>query len=145
MPLRSSKPKMAINNPSLQTMVIIALKAPGRDCTNNNELLLKIGVLQRCARQLFVFTSEFFKRFDGALSITVVFKASENKAEGLSPRLRVRAPVKLFFIFLFFAFAKKQDFFFAIYMFAEKKHVLMYYAHVKRLHSVKWRGFRARK
>ena len=25
-------------------------------------------------------------------------------------------------------------------MFAEKKHVLMYYAHVKRLHSVEWRS-----
>ena len=37
---------------------IIALKASGRDCTNNNELLYKIGVLQRCAMQLLVFTSE---------------------------------------------------------------------------------------
>ena len=28
---------------------IIALKAPGRNCTNKNELLHKIGVLQRFA------------------------------------------------------------------------------------------------
>ena len=35
---------------------IIALKASGRDYTNNNELLHKIGVLQRFAMQLFVFT-----------------------------------------------------------------------------------------
>ena len=35
---------------------IIALKASGRDCTNKNELLHKIGVLQRYAMQLFVFT-----------------------------------------------------------------------------------------
>ena len=28
-------------------LAIIALKASGRDCTNNNELLHKIGVLQR--------------------------------------------------------------------------------------------------
>ena len=56
---------------------IIALKASGRDCTNNNELLHKIGVLQRYAMQLFVFTSEFYKRFDGAVSITVVLKESE--------------------------------------------------------------------
>ena len=35
---------------------IIASKASGRDCTNNNELLHKIGVLQRYAMQLFVFT-----------------------------------------------------------------------------------------
>ena len=40
---------------------IIALKASGRDCTNNNELLHKIGVLQRYAMQLFVFTSEFLQ------------------------------------------------------------------------------------
>ena len=39
-------------------MPIIALKASGRDCTNNNELLHEIGVLQRYAIQLFVFTSE---------------------------------------------------------------------------------------
>ena len=37
---------------------IIALKASGRDCTNNNELLHKIGVLQRYVMQLFVFTRE---------------------------------------------------------------------------------------
>ena len=37
---------------------IIALKASGRDCTNNNRLLHKIGVLQSYAMQLFVFTSE---------------------------------------------------------------------------------------
>ena len=54
----------------------------------------------------------FYKRFDGAVSITVVLKESENKnkVEGLSPRLRVRAPVKPFFYFLFFALAKKQEF-----------------------------------
>ena len=51
----------------------------------------------------------FNKRFDGAVSITVVLKESENKVEGLSPRLRVRAPVKTFFYFLFFAFSKKQE------------------------------------
>ena len=38
-------------------------------------------------------------KFDGAVSITVVLKDFENKVEGLSPRLRVRAPVKLFFCF----------------------------------------------
>ena len=40
---------------------IIALKASGRDCTNNNELLHKIGVLQRYAMQLFVFTRELLQ------------------------------------------------------------------------------------
>ena len=40
---------------------IIALKASGRDCTNNNELLHKIGVLQRYAMHLFVFTSELLQ------------------------------------------------------------------------------------
>ena len=37
---------------------IIALKASGHDCTNNNERLHKIGVLQRYAMQLLVFTRE---------------------------------------------------------------------------------------
>ena len=40
---------------------IIALKASGRDCTNKNELLHKIGVLHRYDMQLFVFTSEILQ------------------------------------------------------------------------------------
>ena len=40
---------------------IIALKASGRDCTNNNELLHKKGVVQRYVMQLFVFTSELLQ------------------------------------------------------------------------------------
>ena len=67
----------------------------------------------------------FYKRFDGAVSKTVLLKEFENKVFLTNP--------------LFFAFTKMQVFF-VIYMFAEKKHVLMYYAHVKRLHSVKWRS-----
>ena len=39
-------------------MAIIALKASGRDCTNNNELLHKIGLLQRLVMYLFLFTRE---------------------------------------------------------------------------------------
>ena len=42
-------------------VAIIALKASGRDCTNNNELLHKIGVLQRYAMQLLVFTGELLQ------------------------------------------------------------------------------------
>ena len=53
----------------------------------------------------------FYNQFDGAVSITVVLKESENKVEGSSPR-------KTFF--LFFAFAKMQEIF-AIYMFAVGK------------------------
>ena len=68
----------------------------------------------------------FYKRFDGAVSKTVLLKEFENKV----------FLTKLFF----FGFHKDAGFFFVIYMFAEKKHVLMYYAHVKRLHSVKWRS-----
>ena len=37
---------------------IIALKASGRDCTNNNELLHKIGVLQRYVIEFFLFIRE---------------------------------------------------------------------------------------
>ena len=79
---------------------------------------------------------KFNKRLDGAVSITVVLKDFGNKVEGLSPRFRVRAPVKPF---LFFAFAKKQEIFRDFHV-CRKKHVLMYFAHVKRLRSVKWRG-----
>ena len=42
--------------PRLTLDAIIALKASGRDCTNKNELLHKIGVLQCYVMQLFVFT-----------------------------------------------------------------------------------------
>ena len=42
-------------------MGIIALKASGCDCTNNNELLHKIGVLQRYVMQLFLFTRELLQ------------------------------------------------------------------------------------
>ena len=50
---------------------------------------------------------DFHKRFDGAVSITVVLKESENKVEGLCPRLRVRAPVFFFFFFFNFCFRKE--------------------------------------
>ena len=97
--------------------IIIALKAPGRDCTNNNELLHKIGVLQRYAMQLFVFTRELYNRFDGAVSITVVLRETDNKVEGSSPR----KPLFYFFIFFFiFLLSQICRNFFVIYMFAEK-------------------------
>ena len=44
----------------------------------------------------------FNKRFDGAVSITVVIKDFENKGKGLSPRLRVLAPVKPFLFFIYY-------------------------------------------
>ena len=72
---------------------IIALKASGRDCTNNNELLHKIGVLYIIMPCSYSYLQmNFNKRFGGAVGITVVLKEFENKVEGLSPRLRVRAP-----------------------------------------------------
>ena len=49
----------------------------------------------------------FYKRFEGAVSITVVLQESVNKVEGSSPRLRVRAPVKHFFLFFIFCFRKE--------------------------------------
>ena len=61
----------------------------------------------------------FNKRFDGAVSITVVLKESENKVEGSSPS-------KTFFYFSFFAFAKKQEIFRDLHV-CRKKHVLIYY------------------
>ena len=57
----------------------------------------------------------FNKRFDGAVSITVVLKQSENKVEGSSPS-------KTFFLFFFYFFllSQRSRKFFVIYMFAEK-------------------------
>ena len=75
---------------------------------------------------------KFYKRFDGAVSKTVVLKDSGNKVEGSSPMLRVRAPVKLFLFFFYFCFRKDAGF--------AGRHVLIYYAHIKRLHSLKWRS-----
>ena len=72
----------------------------------------------------------FYKRFDGAVSITVVLKDSENKVEG-------SRPCKTFFYFLF---CKKAGNFSRFTCLQKKKHALMFYAHVKRLHSVKWPG-----
>ena len=65
-----------------------------------------------CHAVFLYLTENFYKRFDGAVSITVVLKESENKVEDLSPTLRVRVPIKLlFFYFLCFAFAKMQEMF----------------------------------
>ena len=69
----------------------------------------------------------FYKRFGGAVSVTIVLKESENKVEGLRPRLRIRAPVKPFFIFCFHKEAGN----FSPFACLQKKHVLIYYAHVK--------------
>ena len=90
--------------------------------------------------QLFVFTSEIYKRFDGAVSITVVLKESENKVEGSSPMLRVRVPVKPFVYIVFFYFRKDAVYFGVLHACRRKRHVLMYYAYVTRLRSVKWRS-----
>ena len=49
--------------------------------------------------QLFLFTRDCYKRFYGAVSITVVLKGSDNKVEGSSPIKN---------LFFFFAFAKMQ-------------------------------------
>ena len=58
----------------------------------------------------------FYKRFDGAVSITVVLKDSENKVEGSRPS-------KTFF-FIFY-FAKKQEIFRDLHV-CRKKHALMF-------------------
>ena len=68
----------------------------------------------------------FYNRLDGAVSITVALKELDNKVEGSSPS-------KTFF---FCSHAGN----FSRFTSLQKKHVLMYYAHEKRLHSVKWRS-----
>ena len=59
-------------------------------------------------------------------------------SKNLITGLRVRAPVKPLFFF-FFAFANMQGISRDLHV-CRKKHVLVYYAHVKRLHSVKWQS-----
>ena len=76
------------------TMGIIALKAPGRDYTNNNELLHKIGALQRYAMQLFVFTREVLQ------AIRWRSKYNGCTQNNLITMLRVRDPVNPYFILL---------------------------------------------
>ena len=79
----------------------------------------------------------FYKRFDGAVSITVVLKKLKTKLK--IAKLRVRAPVKPFlFIFLFLVSQSCSKV--SCLHVCRKKHVLMNYALLKRLHSLKWRG-----
>ena len=61
----------------------------------------------------------FNKQFDGAVSITVVLKESENKVEGSSPS------ETFFFIFLCFAFAKKEEMFSDVHV-CKKKWCIMH-------------------
>ena len=70
----------------------------------------------------------FYKRFDGAVSKTGLLKEFDNKVEGSSPNKTFFLLSQRCRIFLWFTCL-------------QKKHVLMYSAHVKRLHSVKWRSF----
>ena len=57
----------------------------------------------------------FYKRFDSAVSISVVLKESENKVDGEGS-----SPSKPFFNFFYFLLSQRSRKFFAIYMFAEK-------------------------
>ena len=66
-------------------------------------------LLQRYAMQYL--QVKFNKRFDGAVSVTVLLKQSENKVEGSSPS-------KTFFFI--FSISQRSQKFLAIYMFAEK-------------------------
>ena len=77
---------------------------------------------------LFVFTRYFYNRFDGAVSKTVALEELDIKVEGSNPS-------KTFF-FCFRKYAGN----FSRFTYLQKKHVLMDYAHVKRLHSVKLRS-----
>ena len=75
----------------------------------------------------------FYNRLDGAVSITAVLKEFDNKFEGSSPS-------KTLFIYLFYFLLSQICRKFVEINILQKKPVLMYYAHVKRLHSVKWRS-----
>ena len=119
---------------------IVALKAPRRHCTNKNELLHKIGCYNFMPCTYSYLEENFYSQFDGAVSITVVLKKSDNKVESSSPSKTFFLFFFYYFIFLFFcfAFANMQDFF-VISMFAEKA-CFDVLCTCKRLHSVKWRS-----
>ena len=87
---------------------------------------------------LFVFTKVLYNQFDGAVSITVVLRETDNKVEGSSPSKTFFYFFFILFIYLFFAFANMQEIFHELHVC--KKTCLMSYARVKRLHSVKWRS-----
>ena len=56
------------------------------------------------------------------------------------PKVEGVRPSKTFFLFFIFCFRKEAGNFSRFTCLQKKKHVLLYYAHVKRLHSLKWRG-----
>ena len=119
---------------------IIALKASGRDCTNNNELLHKIGVLQRYAMHLFVFTSELLQSIRWRSKYNGCTERILKQSWGFEPKVEGSSPSKTFFISFIFFLLSQRSRNISRFTCLQKKHVLMYYAHVKRLHSVKWRG-----
>ena len=118
---------------------IIALKASGRDCTNNNELLHKIGVLQRYAMHLFVFTSQLLQSIRWRSRYNGCTQRILKQSWEFEPKVEGSSPSKIFFYFFIFLLSQRSRNL-SRFSCLQKKHVLMYYAHVKRLHSVKWRG-----
>ena len=69
--------------------------------------------------QLFVLTRVLYNRFDGAVSITVVLRETDNKGEGSSPN----KTFFYFFNFLFvFAFANMKEIFRDLHV-CRKKHI----------------------
>ena len=70
---------------------------------------------------LFVFTKVLYNQFDGAVSITVVLRETDNKVEGSSPSKTFFYFFFILFIYLFFAFANMQEIFHELHVC--KKHV----------------------
>ena len=69
-----------------------------------------------------------YKRLDGAVGKTVLLKEFDDKVEGSSPNKTI------------FCLLSQRCRFFCDLHVCRKTHVLIYYAHVKRLHSVKRRS-----
>ena len=69
--------------------------------------------------QLFVFSSELLQAIRWRSKYNGCTQRILKQSWGFEPKVEGSSPSKTFFYFLFFAFAKKQEFF-AIYMFAEK-------------------------
>ena len=84
--------------------------------------------------QLFVFTSEHLQAIRWRSKYNGCPQRIWKQSWGFEPKVEGSNPSKTFFCF------RKEAEIFSRFTCLQKKHVLMYYAHVKRLHSVKWRG-----
>ena len=90
--------------------------------------------------QFFVFTRELLQAIWWRSKYNGCTQRIWKQRWGFEPKVEGSSPSKTFIFIFYVLLSQRSRKCLAMYMFAEKKHFLMYYAHVKRHHSVKWRG-----